>query len=64
MQIGMPPVNIYNELKIADKLALHSEIAMGIAYSYGATKNHFETSFGAAIEPLFYYNFNKRIQKG
>ncbi|MFV0345902.1 MAG: hypothetical protein ACK5IQ_06590 [Bacteroidales bacterium] len=60
----MSPVNVYNELRVADKFALRSEINLGLTYGYGANKNHWSTAFGAAVEPRFYYNMNKRIQHG
>ncbi|MFV0505158.1 MAG: hypothetical protein ACK5L5_00385 [Bacteroidales bacterium] len=64
IQFGINPVNVYNETRIVDKLALRTELGLGLFYGYKAGMDEeWSTSFNASLEPRFYYNLNRRKQK-
>ncbi|MEW5675079.1 hypothetical protein ABGT15_02070 [Flavobacterium enshiense] len=66
VQVGVLGGWVYNELKLSDKIALRSEIGMQtFVYSDLATDDSYYFLVPeVAIEPRWYYNLNKRNEKG
>ena len=63
VQIGIPPLAVYNESRIADKFSLRSELSLGFAWQSGI-----ETQWAVIpviqIEPRYYHNIKRRADKG
>ncbi len=57
IQIGLLGVWVHNELKLSNLIALRSEIGVG-----GVNTSHIEPLI--TLEPRWYYNLNKRADKG
>jgi hypothetical protein len=67
-QIGIHPLGIYNETALTESIALRSELGFGFAW--GSSSGLFDNSSYWAVmpvvmvEPRYYYNLNKRLNKG
>jgi hypothetical protein len=63
MELGLPPLAVYNESRIADKFSLRSEFSLGFAWQSGN-----ETQWAVIpviqIEPRYYHNIKRRAEKG
>ncbi|WP_271770264.1 hypothetical protein [Aquimarina algiphila] len=57
IQIGVLGAWVHNELRLSNQVALRSEIGLG-----GVSFDHIEPMI--ALEPRWYYNLNKRVDKG
>ena len=71
VQALMLPLSVYNETKLTNSLALRSELAFGLSftsYSYIESNTRSTLSWAALpfaiVEPRFYYNLNRRVEKG
>ncbi|NPA35602.1 MAG: hypothetical protein GXO47_02020 [Chlorobi bacterium] len=63
IQIGLPPVAVYNEFMLADEFSLRSELSLGFAWQSG-TETVWAVSPVIQIEPRYYYNIKRRVGKG
>ncbi|WP_373784528.1 hypothetical protein [Kaistella sp.] len=61
IQTGFVGLWVNNELKLSDQIALHSEIGMEPSWFVG---NGTQWHPNFRLEPRFYYNLNKRSEKG
>ncbi len=63
VQIGLPPLFLYNETKLSNSIALRSELSMSLAFeSYGGNTN-WGMAPALTLTPRYYYNLNKRLSK-
>ncbi len=66
-QLIILPLSVYNESKLTNEIALRSELSWGFSWSGGG---YFDSSTRWAVipylilEPRYYYNLNRRNQKG
>src|SRR5690554_8212162 len=67
----MLPLSVYNETKLTNSIALRSELAFGLSftsYSYIGSNTRCTLSWAALpfaiVEPRFYCNLNRRVEKG
>ncbi|MGQ1891034.1 hypothetical protein ACT29H_11400 [Thermophagus sp. OGC60D27] len=60
------PLTIYNESRLTNKIALRSELSWGFFWSQNFLND--SPQWGIVpyfcLEPRYYYNFNRRLQKG
>lgn len=67
VQIGLFVLDAYHEARIADKTSLRAEVSMAPTIGGG---NFFDKKFSFALYPVltlapkYYYNLNKRVEKG
>ncbi len=63
IQMGVPPLAVYNESRLADKFSLRSELNLGFAWQ----NNYYGTSWAmplyVQIEPRYYYNIKRRAAR-
>ncbi len=68
-QIGIHPLGIYNETGLTESIVLRSELGFGFAWrsSSGLFADN-STAWAVMpvvmVEPRYYYNLNKRLNKG
>jgi len=62
IQALMLPLSVYNESKLTNNIALRSELAWGFSWSGGGSQ--WEVIPYLNVEPRYYYNLNRRNQKG
>lgn len=64
VQLGLLSLTVHNEARLADKIALRSEIGFGSGLFSGYNDDiDFFMAPILIIEPRFYYNFKKRVTK-
>jgi hypothetical protein len=64
VQLGILSLTVHNEARLADKVALRSEIGFGSGLYSGYNDDvDFFMAPILIIEPKFYYNFKKRVSK-
>ena len=67
VQVGLFEFDVYNEARIADKISLRAEIALFPAIWGGDlydTKSGFALYPAFTLVPKYYYNVNRRVEKG
>ncbi|WP_313028469.1 hypothetical protein [Soonwooa sp.] len=66
LQIGFLGVDIYNELKISDAIALRSQFSLNPSIWGGDlyTRTNFAFSPSISLMPKYYYNTDGRVGKG
>ena len=66
--IGINPLGIYNETGLTESIALRSELGFGFAWGSSATyidnSSYWAVMPVVMVEPRYYYNLNKRLNKG
>ncbi len=55
----LAPLSVYNELRLDDNIALRSELSAG----YGIWDDNWILIPNLSIEPRFYYNLGRRVEK-
>lgn len=66
-QILMLPLSVYNESKLTNEIALRSELSWGFSWSGGGyydSSGRWEVIPYLVVEPRYYYNLNRRLEKG
>lgn len=64
VQVGVHPLAFYNETKLLKKITLRSELGFGFGWSGYGNATEWAAIPVIAIEPRFYYNLQKRMEKG
>ncbi len=64
VQIGIPPLSLYQESRLTNTIALRTELTMGFAYEYSMGESKWAFIPTVSLEPRFYYNLQKRASKG
>lgn len=66
IQIGISPLAIYNEAKLTNSIALRSELGFGFGWAGGYSGDSYQWAIIPIIniEPRYYYNLKKRVEKG
>lgn len=64
VQIGISPLSIYNETKLTNAIALRSELGFGFGWSSSSAGFEWVVYPVLVLEPRYYYNLKKRLEKG
>jgi len=64
VQVGIHPLAFYNETKLLEKITLRTELGFGFGWSGLGSSAEWAVIPVIALEPRFYYNLQKRMEKG
>ena len=66
IQVGIIGIDFYNEYKLADKITLRSEVSLypGVWGGSMYEKTGFMLHSGFTLQPKYYFNIDKRLQRG
>ncbi len=64
VQLGVPPLSIYNESRLTNLIALRSQISFGLVYEMSLGESYWDIYPILNVEPRFYYSLPRRSVKG
>ncbi|HZH70069.1 MAG TPA: hypothetical protein VFD80_06440 [Flavobacteriaceae bacterium] len=64
VQVGIHPLAFYNETKLLEKITLRTELGFGFGWSGFGNSAEWAVIPVIGIEPRFYYNLQKRMDRG
>ncbi len=63
IQLGVPPLAVYNESRLADKFSLRSELNLGFGWQSSYNGTLWTMPLYVQVEPRYYYNIKRRAAK-